>query len=117
MKLRIDMRDGLPIVVYAFDRGVAGNIYKEEKTMVDPISAGGPDTGPADEKPPLRHPGFYTGEDYVEWAKNRIACLDYNSAVFASTPKLEPVQRQMLDQNNKELAMMKALAEKAGIVL
>ena len=108
------MRDGVPIVVYAFDAHIAGNTYKEDNTMVDPIAPGGPDMG--QEKPPIHHPGFYIGDDAVEWVKNKIALLKYNSDVLRGTPKLAPVQQQMLDQNNRELSMMMALAMKAGIL-
>ncbi len=116
MKIHVDMRDGVPVIVYAYERGVTGDTFREDNTMVDPIAPGGPPDHTKDEKPPLRHPGFYVGDDYVEWTKNKIALLNYNSAALRDVPKLQPVQQQMLDTNNRELAMMNALAQKAGIV-
>lgn len=125
MKIRVDIvplpsgEDYPKVVYYGFTGNITGKVYTEEKDMVDPIAPGGPDPGlnPAQpEKPPLRHPGFYKGDDAVEWAKNKIALMKYNSATIRGTPKLSPVHEQMLAENDRELNMMMALAMKAGIL-
>lgn len=53
------------------------------------------------------HPGFYTGEDPVEWARNRAALYRYHNIQLReqNSASAEP----LIAANEREIAMFEAL--------
>jgi hypothetical protein len=83
-----------------------------ERTMATPISKGGPL-----DKPQAKavHPGFYKGDDAVEWARNQAALrrhqlVTMREGMYADTP----VVQQSMVGIEAEAAMFEALVKKAG---
>lgn len=80
--------------------------------MATPIAPTGPlPKGVGDEPPPaLVHPGFYTGDDPIEWAKNRAAICRYNAAQLRS--QKSDAARPLIEHNEREEKMFSTLLQK-----
>lgn len=61
-----------------------------------------------DKRPPEpRHPGFYTGSDPKEWARNKAAQLRYITAGLRAIAS----GQGLLDANEREITMLEALSK------
>lgn len=78
--------------------------------MVEPLKTGGPlPQGVGDAPTEPKHPGFYQGDDAVEWAKNKIALLQHVS--FHLRQQKSPAADPLISANEHEAQMLQHLLE------